>query len=177
MCQVHMVYDFVFSELASFGRLCIVAPAFSFCSLIRSSYTFCKPNQNSVLLPKKCARRNALSPVMTLWPFRAPTIRLAGTFGQLGCAHAACFELCGEVAGINNMNNGACHVRFLNGIPEFRYLLDRWRRCTSRCPSKSSQPWISCSFLSAYREVPRTSLCSFLYEFTHIREGSDMKLA
>src|SRR5262245_40377414 len=61
----------------SVGNFLIDLPLF--CSARRNSYRFCRPSQNSALVPKKCASRSAVSPVIARCLFRIEVTRFVGT--------------------------------------------------------------------------------------------------
>ncbi len=65
------------SRCFSVGSFLIAFPVLA--SANRSSYSAWRLSQNSGLVPKKCARRSAVSPVIARCPFRIPVTRFVGT--------------------------------------------------------------------------------------------------
>lgn len=72
----------VWSAVASLARLRVGRALIAFPALRsarRRSYSDCRFSQNCALVPKKWARRSAVSPVIARCPFRMAVIRLVGT--------------------------------------------------------------------------------------------------
>jgi hypothetical protein len=79
----------------------------AFCSARRNSYTLCRFNQNSAVVPKKCARRSAVSPLIARWPFRMPVTQIELECKR-GSAHPELLEFFGQM--LAGMDCGWCHV-------------------------------------------------------------------
>jgi hypothetical protein len=71
--------------LESIGKSLIVF--LDLLSAKRKSLSFCKFIQNSGLVPKKCPKRKALSPVMERRPFRISLCKLTGSLVSIAHDH------------------------------------------------------------------------------------------